>query len=975
MATFGLLRAVSQWLAMVNVSWPQRELTGVRLLLLMGAYLALIEFARRLLSPGRSGRGRPWLLAGAGLMLAVEAGVYWGLKATLACDVAVTCAAGIVANVLAAWVLWRRSRLGSRHWRLWVLAAVMLAILGVMLGALMALKLGAIPLQPLELVGAKTIVRLAQAAAAIVLAGVFATLIERSLLEALPEASPPPIRLRQGWVLIGLAVVLGAGWYVINGIGRHADSDLRRDLANRAQLAAATLDQRLLAKADGAGGPSPDAYKELHRWCQQLVDSQPDIRRVYALARDAKGAVIFLVDAHDQRYGPARDLSGAGHDQAASVLQIFSDRQTLVQGPVNDESGQWISALVPIVSDRGKAVIAVLGLDLDAQDWLHHLASHRRGPLALLLVVGLAVVAVLVVRQQSRLSAIAVSASDARYRSVVEGSPNWINLVATDGKLLAINTSGRAALGLGPTQTLPNRFLDLWPAALRGRLQDALDAAVAGRPTKLEAQLPVGGTVTSWQVTLAPVGHGAVRRVLAICNDVTKRRRVERALRRAARTDRLTHMANRARFHRLVQRAIERQAGGPRQAFGVLFLDFDGFKIINDSQGHQVGDQLLLAISRRLRAMVRAAVQTHGLMRAVAARMGGDEFTVLVQGVHSQEQVAALAQQLVNELSAPYTVNGQELHCGVSIGLTWSGNGYTEAADAIRDADTAMYAAKAAGKGRYVVFDPSMHAEVKARHRLGNDLRKAIDRGELALAYQPIASLTTGRVTAVEALLRWRHPTEGLVPPSLFIPIAEETGQMGRIGEWVLQEACRQVRSWGQMCGYDLQVNVNLSRRQLTQPDLLAIVGRALRHSGLQARHLGLEITETMVMENPQVSVGTLRQLKDLGVRVVMDDFGTGHSSLSCLHRIPLDVLKIDRTFVRELAGRRDYAAVIHAIVTLAHNLGVEVSAEGVENPEQVAQLQALECDTAQGWYFGAPVGPEDIPALLRSATHPAKSA
>ncbi len=430
---------------------------------------------------------------------------------------------------------------------------------------------------------------------------------------------------------------------------------------------------------------------------------------------------------------------------------------------------------------------------------------------------------------------------------------------------------------------------------------------------------------------------------------------------RLAMYDRLTGLPNRHMFMELLGKAIARATRQPDWKYAVLFLDFDRFKMVNDSLGHSVGDLLLAEVARRLNYAVRAtdAVAALGGV-ATPARLGGDEFIVLVEGLLRHEHAATVAERLLVVLAEPYDLNGHIIQRTASIGITTSEIAYTTAEEVIRDADTAMYRAKAAGKARYVMFDQQMHLEAVARLTLENELRRAAEEESLSMAYQPIVSLESGQVLGFEALVRWEHPTRGHVSPAVFVPIAEETGLIVTIGQWVLRQACRQLAQWQtEAGGRRLFVSVNLSRRQLGSPDLMRQIAAAIEESGVRPEQVKLEITESAVMQDPEQSVAVLKRIRQMGLELHMDDFGTGYSSLSCLHRFPLNGLKIDRAFVDNVNERRDYAAVVNAIVSLAHNLGIQLVAEGVETADQIVLLQAMGCDQAQGFYFARPMKAE----------------
>jgi diguanylate cyclase (GGDEF)-like protein len=441
--------------------------------------------------------------------------------------------------------------------------------------------------------------------------------------------------------------------------------------------------------------------------------------------------------------------------------------------------------------------------------------------------------------------------------------------------------------------------------------------------------------------------------------EVAERKQIEEQLLHNAFHDGLTGLANRALFVDHLKLALGRAERHEAYRFAVLFLDLDRFKSVNDSLGHTVGDQLLVAIARRLGTIVRPG--------DTVSRLGGDEFTVLLDDLKDADEAEAVAERLQRELAMPFNLGGHEVFVTVSIGVAISGDGYLRPEDILQDADTAMYRAKRLGKARHEVFEQGMRAHAADVLGLERDLRQAIERRELFLEYQPIVSLGTGVLRGFEALVRWRHPERGVIPPLKFIPIAEETGQIIPLGIWVLEEACRQMRRWQDMspAGEPLTMSVNLSGKQFMQSDLLEQIQGVLRETGLDPRSLKLEITETVVMENIDTATRTLEQLRALGVELSIDDFGTGYSSLSYLQSFPVSTLKIDRSFVSRMTESDGTAEIVRTIMRLARSLGMDVVAEGVETEGQRARLTDMECEFGQGYYFSKPMGEDDVEAFL----------
>ncbi len=451
-------------------------------------------------------------------------------------------------------------------------------------------------------------------------------------------------------------------------------------------------------------------------------------------------------------------------------------------------------------------------------------------------------------------------------------------------------------------------------------------------------------------------GHQVIQ-----CNirDITERKAAESRIAHEAFHDALTGLPNRKLFIEHLHQAIAHTERHAEYMYAVLFLDLDRFKFVNDTLGHVIGDQFLGAIARKLEAIVRP--------EDIVARLGGDEFTILLSDIGHISDTTRVANRINHELSLPFKLGGHDVFTTASIGIALSLYGYSETEEVLRDADTAMYRAKSLGGGRYEIFDASMHASVMTSLKLEADLRLAVAREELRLYYQPIVALEDNRIVGFEALVRWQHPERGLVLPDEFIPIAEETGLIMAIGHWVLNESCRQLRQWQDDFHGDLSmsVNVNLSCKEFSQANFSKQVGSILEQTGVSAGSLKLEITESTVMEEAEAATAMLGQLKDLGVKLHIDDFGTGYSSLSNLHYFHVDGLKIDRSFVGRMGPGAENSEIVQTIIQLAHNLGLEVTAEGVETAEQLSRLRALGCKYGQGYLFSKPVDGEEAKRMI----------
>ncbi|TWU36180.1 putative bifunctional diguanylate cyclase/phosphodiesterase [Novipirellula artificiosorum] len=459
--------------------------------------------------------------------------------------------------------------------------------------------------------------------------------------------------------------------------------------------------------------------------------------------------------------------------------------------------------------------------------------------------------------------------------------------------------------------------------------------------------------------------------------EVRHRMTAETELQHAASHDSLTKLPNRTCLKRVLSHRFENPQVSANASDALIFLDLDNFKVINDSLGHAVGDQLLIQVAERLQNCVaeldRVPVHRGASPRPpnspsnLVARLGGDEFVIFLVGNKDQDAAIEFAEQIRYKLCLPYTVSEHELTLGTSLGIAFCGEAAPTPEELMRNADLAMYRAKFSGKHCLAVFDHAMHESMSRRLALEESLRTVLKDGGLRLDFQPIFDMVTGDIVGLESLVRWDHATQGLISPADFIPVAEETGLIVPIGRWILEEACRTIhRISGMRRGVKpISVSVNVSKRQIADHDFVELLGDVLQTYEVPAELLNLEITESLIMETPEDITERLTRISNLGVQIHMDDFGTGHSSLSCLHRFPIDVLKIDRSFVATMQPGDDYESIVHAIITLAHNLDTKVIAEGIETPRQLQQLRELDCDCGQGYLYSKPKSIDELEDLL----------
>jgi diguanylate cyclase (GGDEF)-like protein/PAS domain S-box-containing protein len=556
----------------------------------------------------------------------------------------------------------------------------------------------------------------------------------------------------------------------------------------------------------------------------------------------------------------------------------------------------------------------------------------------------------------------ALDESEHRFRATFDHAAG-MGLITPEGQWVQVNNSLCDLLGYSEAELLEKDLASLSHSKdiewLQEQLTNLLRGSIAS--VQLEQRFVRKDDEAVWvvlSVTKLKGNQDKSPHLVLQMQDITDRKNVEERLRHESLHDVLTGLPNRALYMDHLCKAVARWKRRDRGAFAVLFLDLDGFKVINDTLGHLAGDHLLVEFTQRLLASVRPG--------DTFARMGGDEFSILLDDLNDLNDAIIAVKRLQQALKDPFHVSGRELFVTSSIGMALSTPEYIDPDEILRHADAAMYRAKKLGKGRYEIFDTSINKRLERQSQIETDLSRAVERAELFLEYQPIVALETGRIAGFEALLRWQHPTLGMIAPPDFITVAEATGAIVPIGEWVLEESCRQTREWQRSCPQSppLYISVNLSVKQFTQPHLVEQVAIALHNAGLDPSNLKLEITESMLM-NAESAIRMLGELNALGVGISIDDFGTGYSSLSYLHRLPISNLKIDRSFVNSMSRNKESFEIVRTIITLAQSLNLTIVAEGIETNEQLEMLRDLKCEYGQGHFFSKALTVEWAASLL----------
>jgi len=668
---------------------------------------------------------------------------------------------------------------------------------------------------------------------------------------------------------------------------------------------------------------------------------------------ESKGLERFRKTSLDMTFSPGTGLPGRVWQSKQAVwIKDVSLERNFPRAGVATEAGLKAGLGIPVMA--GDELIAVLEF---------FVSEPRKEDEHLIGIVSSAATQLGSMIQRKRAEQ-ALRRSENQLRAIIDAEPECVKVVRADGTLVQMNAAGLAMIEASrPEQVIGKPIMQLMAPEYREAYRAFIGNILRGNKGMMEFEITGLKGTHRWMETHAvPLAgeQGGQPLVLSITRDITQRKQTERRLRQLAHFDSLTDLPNRVQFIERLEQAMA-EADRHERLLGVVFLHLDRFKYINDSLGHGKGDILLREVAMRLSGVVRRG--------DTVARLSGDEFALVLADMGHVDDAIHVAQKILDVFRQPFRVAGHDLSVTASMGITLYPFDDRGADDLLRNADVAMYRAKESGKNNYQFYVAEMTTIVSERLTLENDLRSALERGEFSLNYQPIADCRSGEITGMEALLRWKHPERGMIPPALFIPLAEETGYIIPIGEWVLRTACEQCRRWQKAGFASLYVAVNLSSRQFHQQDLTASIHCILQETGLDPTCLGLEITEGLIMQQAEASVNTLRELKAMGIRISIDDFGTGYSSLSYLKRFPIDVLKIDQSFVRDIPTDQDDAAIASTIITMAHSLGLKVVAEGVETLEQLNFMRKHRCDAMQGYYLSKPLPPEQFAVLLKNGT------
>jgi len=765
-----------------------------------------------------------------------------------------------------------------------------------------------------------------------------------------------------------VAAIFIIGWFIVDKAGNDQWVKNKKLIEGIAPTFSYELQKMGHNRIRIATSHEDGMYLDMLTTVEKWMAINPDIERIYTLRKLPSGTHVYVIAPKTRQSGPmARSAQATlpigepylrgGHD----LEEAFDGTETFTENPEEDNGKRILSSYVPIYDPSGRTD-GVLGIDFDAAKWQAKIYLARTYVMVFLFVLFIPVIAMYWVvyhnrmeKFRMRLHQLELSESEDRFRKLSHATFEGI-IIAEQGIIREVNQTFATMFGYKQWEMLGLNVLDL--VADDTSREEIRENMISEHDTSYEAVgIRKDGTLFATEVVGTHCQYqGRSARVIAV-RDITERKRSEETINRMAYHDTLTGLPNRLLFHDRVELAL-RQASFHHKQAAILFLDLDRFKLVNDTLGHAMGDKLLKEVAERLSCCVRE--------EDLVARMGGDEFTVLLRNIESEREAVRVSETIIETLRQPFLIDEYELHTTTSIGITIYPQDGDDVQMLMKNADTAMYRAKDQGRNNYSFYSPAMNQLGVERLELENGLRYALQRGELVVYYQPRMK-TEGGIAGMEALIRWNHPTLGLVPPGKFIPLAEETGLIVPIGEWVLETACRQNKAW-QMAGYPpMQIAVNLSARQFQSSGLVERIQQILADTGLDPQHLELEITESITMQDVDFTIATLQELSRMGVHISIDDFGTGYSSLNYLKHFPVNTLKIDQSFVRELTPDSYNAAIVTTVIHLAQELKLKTVAEGVETEAQREFLEAHLCDELQGFLFSRPVPAPAFEEFMKS--------
>lgn len=761
--------------------------------------------------------------------------------------------------------------------------------------------------------------------------------------------------------IITTSFILILGWIATEAFLKYDQNWTEKFLLTRTKTASACIDPKKVQKLDG----SVDDYQKPEYWeiqnqIDSIMKSNYDCGSIYLLAI-RRGIIVELADSSVYSDETFKFPPGFPFRILTELKTLSCDGVSFVVGPIASQLGFWVTGTSVIRDPETGIIVSVLCMDTDANQWIRLYSFHTT--LFLLITFMSCVLCITIYRNnfKNKENAAIIKASERLYKSLVEGSPNSIKLLDRQGRIVTINQTGITALGLDNKSIIGKHFPEVWPESVRPTVEQAIRDTLNGQMSSFEAKyIRFDGVKQTWYVVLNPIREtdGSIKQFVVISADITDRKIAEEKVLHNSLHDSLTGLANRSFLMEKLNASQKCSDADPNYIYSILFLDFDRFKFINDTFGHQIGDQLLISISQMLNNLFSD--------NESLARLGGDEFVILLNNIKRRDNAIDRANSILKILSSPFNIQGNILFPSVSIGIAFNSPECKTSEEVLKNADTAMYRAKALGKGRYEIFDNSMLAEKKHELEIEAQLHHVIQNNELLLNFQPVISLNSGKITGLEAFVCWNHPVKGFLYPNDFLPVARESGLIIKIGEWIMRNAFSQAKSWYDMGFKDLRIILNLSEKEFHHPELIPVLKNLISKTLIDPKLIEIEITEEMILKDIYYNKKIIDEISSLGPVISIGDFGTSLLLLGDLKHLPVKYVKIHRTFIK---NEKTYKDFIRSLISFAHSFNLKIIGVGVENKNQLSFLKEEGCDEMQGYYFSQPVTPAIITEFLKNDT------
>lgn len=974
---FGLVHGIVPWLEIISIIFGDSKFFySLRIILLIISYIFLFDFGIKGCNKIKACNLKSWIIA---LPIIISfTGIFYGLKAF---EILSSYTIGLISCVCAAILLYKFSKNNEQNQSKYLVSASCALFLYAFFTNFVVIPSNFFPASfinentifqfilnrlnlPLEIISFIRPILIIRTIISIWLLLAFAFYVINSkateTTEELYEAEIKDAR-RQYYILgtVTIIAILLLGWIGTETLLIYDQNWAQTNLMSRVKTSTAAIDPVKLTKLIGIPeNVEKTEYKELKRQLDSILKSNNDCGSIY-IAGIRRGKGVILVDSSIYSDDQVTFLPGEPVDALEEYITTLCDGNSYVVGPMPDKWGVWVTGIDVIRDPRTGRMIAALGMDIDANQWIKLFALHTLPVTAITFVLCLLSITIYLHLYKNKESAAIIKASERLYKTLVEGSPNSIKLLDTEGRILTINQTGLISMGLKEKNIIGEKFYNIWPKDSRSIASEAIKKAGGGKVSSFEAKYErEDGCLQTWHVILNPIldNDQTVKQYVAISSDITDRKVAEEQLLYNSLHDSLTGLPNRAYFMKKLSETCDCVRQDNNYKFAILFLDFDRFKIVNDNLGHLAGDKLLFQLGERLRKLMGE--------NEILARFGGDEFILLLKNLQNPETAYQKAQQIMKEISYPFNIENNEVFSGVSIGIAIR-ESENDPENVLKDADTAMYRAKSLGKGRYEVFDQSQYTKIITSLQIESELHKALENNEFILSYQPIISIETGEITKLEAFIRWDHPQKGIIYPADFLEVSKESGIIILIGEWVLKKAFEMAYYLQLLNNKNIKIVVNMSDKEFYNQNLIKTLQKITHNACVSPELIEIEFKESSIIKDIEYSKKILKEINFIGLKICIGDFSSSLSLLSHLKTLPIDGIKIPKSFISNIQNDPVYITITKSIIKIAHNLNFKVGAVGVETEEQLSMLISEGCDDVQGYYFSTPVFDKLVESLF----------